>query len=52
VAIILDGFDDSKQQSEVRITDEMVSRFQVIWSEFDSEATGYILAQDIEEFVR
>ena len=51
VAIILDGFDDSKQQSEVRITDEMLSSFQVIWSEFDSEATGYISAQDIEEFV-
>ena len=28
VAIILDGFDDSKQQSEVRITDEMISSFQ------------------------
>ena len=52
IAIILDGFDDSKHQSEVRITDEMVSKFQKIWADFDPEATGYIEVTDMHEFVR
>ena len=51
IAIILDGFDDSKQEQSLRINDDMLRKFQRSWADFDPEGAGFILIEDLENLI-
>ena len=42
IAIILDGFAESKEAEQMVVNQDMMQQFQKLWSKYDPEASGYI----------
>jgi hypothetical protein len=52
IAIILEGFDDSKQDMDIRIDEKMIKAFQEAWSQHgDPNATGFIPVQSLRPLI-
>ncbi|CAM9558144.1 unnamed protein product [Chrysoparadoxa australica] len=52
IGIILDGFQTASKSSEEPITRKDYERFGELWSSIDTEATGYIPAAELPDFLK
>jgi hypothetical protein len=50
IAIILQGFDDSSEQSEKAFDEDKKDHFRDVWSVLDPEASGKIPAKRLKKF--
>ena len=51
IAIILEAFQKSQLEQNVRINEETIEAFQNAWIKFDPDATGMIKVEDLSDLV-
>jgi hypothetical protein len=51
IAIILNGYFETRDQDEQVLSPDLLSVFQDSWSHFDQDGTGYIKSDDFKQFL-
>jgi hypothetical protein len=52
IAIILESYQKTELEADMRIGDETIAVFIKHWKELDPDASGYIIVQDLEILLR
>ena len=48
---MIDAFLGQSNQMSLPVNEDMIQEFIQIWSQYDPEATGYMLISDLDEFI-
>ena len=52
IAVILEGFSESGDEAEAKVTDEHLQQFYEMWEEYDPNMTRFIRTQDMEALMQ
>ena len=51
IAIIIQAYEDTSEKSHKVFNEEMCERFRDVWSHYDRNATGFILIENLPDFM-
>lgn len=51
IAIILEGFSNTSDAEDLRISEDTISYYKNIWKDYDPKGQGYINVNDFENFI-
>jgi uncharacterized membrane protein len=51
IAIILEGFAKSKNESKLALAEEAIEKFKEVWTKYDKRATGMLYEECLQELL-